>query len=328
MSTSRDQLARLLALVPYLQGRGEVSVADAARAFGVSEAVIVRDVRLLVMCGLPGLLPGDMIDVDFDALDEQRVIRLYNAEFLTRPLRLDSNEAAALVVALRTLAEGSTPEVRAVVDRARAKVELAAGEGASVAAQVEVHVPTGPAEQTLVRRLEEALAGGRQVRLRHYSPTRDELTERIVDPVAVTTADGHHYLDGWCHRAEDRRLFRVDRIDDAEILDSPAVEHPDLEPLDLAQGIFRPSAEDLTATLRLTARARWVTEYYPVEEVVEEPDGGLTVTLRFGDPTWLVRLLLRLGSAVRRVEPDSLSQETTRLAEETLALYAGTTAYS
>ena len=38
MSTSRDQVNRLLALVPYLQARGEVSVAEAAEEFGVTPA--------------------------------------------------------------------------------------------------------------------------------------------------------------------------------------------------------------------------------------------------------------------------------------------------
>ena len=50
------------------------------------------------------------------------------------------------------------------------------------------------------------------------------------------------------------------------MLDTPVDDHADLEPRDLADGIFQPSADDLLVTLRLDPDARWVAEYYPVEE--------------------------------------------------------------
>ena len=53
-------------------------------------------------------------------------------------------------------------------------------------------------------------------------PSRDETTERDVDPMRLARVEGHWYLEGWCHRAQDVRLFRVDRIEDLEVLDVPA----------------------------------------------------------------------------------------------------------
>ena len=52
---ARDQVNRLLALVPYLRARGAVSVEEAAREFGVRPATIRRDIGVLMFCGLPGL---------------------------------------------------------------------------------------------------------------------------------------------------------------------------------------------------------------------------------------------------------------------------------
>jgi len=321
MSTSRDQLHRLLALVPYLQARGEVSVADAAEEFGVTPRVIRRDINVLLFCGLPGLGMGDLIDVDFDALEGEDVIRLSNADYLTRPLRLDSTEAAALMVALRALREGGSPDEREVVDRALTKLAAAAGEGAGVAEHVEVHLATDAEVQQLRARLEGAVERGRQVRLQHRSEIRDEVTERVVDPVAVATAGGHAYLDAWCHRADDRRLFRLDRVLEAEVLDTAVADHEHLEPLDLDDGIFRPSPDATTAVLRLSPRARWVTEYYPVESVERAEDGALTVRLLVGDPAWLVRLLLRLGGEAALVQPADLADRVRAEAEVALARY-------
>ena len=321
MSTSRDQVNRLLALVPYLQSRGEVSVTEAAEEFGVPPRTIRRDINVLLFCGLPGLGMGDLIDVDFDALEGEDVIRLSNADYLSRPLRLDSTEAAALMVALRALREGSSPDERAVVDRALDKISAAAGEGAGVAEHVQVHLPGSPDEQATRGLLEDAVQRGRQVRITHHSEIRDEVTDRVVDPVAVPVADGRAYLDGWCHRVDDRRLFRLDRIRSVEVLDTPVEVHAELDPLDLSEGIFRPPADALVATLRLSPRARWVTEYYPVESVEEQADGVAVVRLRVVDPAWLTRLMLRLGSTAGLVAPDDLADAVRATARDALEHY-------
>jgi proteasome accessory factor C len=321
-SGARDQVNRLLALVPYLRARESVSVEEAARAFGVKPATIRRDISVLMFCGLPGLGMGDLIEVDFDALEGEDVIRLSNADYLARPLRLDSTEAAALVVGLRALLEGSAEEEREVIQRALRKIEEAAGEAAGIAAHVDLRVAVDAAEEATGKLLGEAIDARRQVRLSHRSPVRDEVTTRDIDPLAISHADGHGYLDAWDHSVEDRRLFRLDRVTEVELLDIPVVDHAELEPLDLGKGIFRPSPEDLLATVRLTAEARWVTEYYPVESTTEEPDGGLTVTLRVGDPAWLVRLLLPLGGTARLLEPAELAERVQETARQALAQYA------
>ena len=322
MSGARDQVARLLALVPYIQARREVELDQAAADFGVSQAQIVKDLNVLWFCGMPGLGMGDLIDVDMDALEGEGVIRLSNAEYLSRPLRLDSSEASALIVALRALREGSDDEVRPIVDRTLGKLEAAAGDGAALAAQVDVRMPQQAGRLNALRdRLSHAVHDQRQVRLDYYVPTRDESTERVVDPLRVVSADGNTYLEAYCHLAEDQRLFRLDRISSAEVLDTPVEPHADLEPRDLADGIFQPSTDDLLVTLRLGANARWVAEYYPVEDSKAARGGGLTVRMRVGDPAWLTRLMLRLGDTAELVDPTELADGVRRVAAQALSNY-------
>ena len=212
MSGAKDQVGRLLALVPYIQSREEVSVDQAAADFEVLPAQIVKDLNVLWFCGLPGLGMGDLIDVDMDALNGEGVIRVSNADYLNRPLRLGSTEASALIVALRALREASDATVRPVVDRTLAKLEVAAGDGASLAARVDVQLPSREVELNRLRgTLSGAVEKGRQVRMGYYVPARDEATERTVDPLRVVSASGNTYLEAWCHLAEDQRLFRLDR---------------------------------------------------------------------------------------------------------------------
>ena len=107
--TSQAQVRRLLSLVPYLREHDGVAMADVAAAFGISLKTLREDLNVLWMCGLPGLAPGDLIDIDMDAVDGEGLIHLSNADYLTRPLRLSADEALALVLALRTLREIAGP---------------------------------------------------------------------------------------------------------------------------------------------------------------------------------------------------------------------------
>lgn len=323
MSGARDQVGRLLALVPYIQSRQEVSLEQAAADFGVRPAQIVKDLNVLWFCGLPGLGMGDLIDVDMDALQGEGVIRVSNVDYLSRPLRLGSTEASALLVALRALRDSGDEGVRPVVDRTLAKLEAAAGDGAALAARVDVHVPEPDADSVRIRStLERALGGQRQVRLHYYVPARDEATERTVDPIGLVDARGHTYLDAWCHSAEGQRLFRLDRVSRADVLESPVVDHAGLAARDLSEGIFRPGEDDQLVTVRLEPPARWVAEYYPVETTEETGDGALRVSLKVADPEWLTRLMLRLGGTARVEEPQELSEAVHRAAAGALHNYA------
>ncbi len=317
---ARDQVRRMLALVPYLQDQGGVPVEQVARDFDVDRQTIVNDLNVLWFCGLPEAVTGDMIDVDMEALEVDGVVRLDNADYLRRPLRLTAREALALIVALRTLRETVDPGAGDAVDRALAKLETAAGDGAAAADQVEVlsFAPVDPGVRSAVQ---AALTGGRRVHLRYLVPSRDETTERDVDPMRLFTAEGHSYLEGWCHRADDVRLFRLDRVVAVEVLDVAADPPEQASTRDLSAGLFQPGDDDLEAVLDLSPAARWMTEHYPVESSEEALDGHLLVRMRVGDEAWLRRLVLRGSGTVRVLEPAELAAEVREVASAALSAY-------
>ncbi len=320
---ARDQVSRLLTLVPLLHTRGALRVEDAAALLGVTSEQLVTDLKVLLMCGLPGGYPDDLIDVDLDALEEPHgdgVIRVSNAEYLTRPLRLTPTEATAVIVALRALRNGAQDETREVVDRALAKLEAAAADG-TAAGRVDPGTEAGdPAEGLLATRLQDAADRQRQVLLRYYVPSRDELSERTVDPRGVVTHRGVAYLDAWCHSAAAPRLFRLERIEHAEVTDAPLETTPE-PPRDLAAGLFSHATDATTATLLLRPEARWMVEYYPVLEVRPAADGALEVDLVVVDEAWLTRLLLRLAPHARVLAPAGLADDFRAAARQVLGLY-------
>ena len=206
------------------------------------------------------------------------------------------------------------------VDRALAKVEQAAGAAAGPAHRVEVSVE---GEDRVLPVVRTALAERRRLHLSYYVPGRDETTERDVDPVRLLLVQGRSYLEAWCRRAEGVRLFRLDRVADLQVLDAPAEPPVDLEPRELSEGLFRPSPDDLLVTLALRPGAAWVADYHPCESVVEQDDGGLVVTLRARDTSWVRRLVLRLGEQGQVLAPRGLADAVRADARAALRAYEG-----
>ena len=107
----------------------------------------------------------------------------------------------------------------------------------------------------------------------------------------------------------------------ARVLDTPVTTEP-AEPRDLSDGMFARSDETTLVTLRLAPAARWVTEYYPVEDVRPvEGTGEVEVDLLVADERWLTKLLLRLAPNASVVAPTSYGAGFTAAAQATLALY-------
>jgi proteasome accessory factor C len=134
--------------------------------------------------------------------------------------------------------------------------------------------------------------------------------------------EGRTYLEGWCRRAEAVRLFRLDRVLGLAVLDVAAEIPADAEPVDVDQGLFRPSPEDLHVVIELSPLGRWVAEYYPCESTEELGDGRLRVALRTPDSGWVRRLALRLGENGRITEPAELAARIRADATAALAQYS------
>jgi proteasome accessory factor C len=320
MPTASDQLARLLSLLPWLRAHPGVTKDEAAAAFGISVDQLERDLRLAFTCELPGR-PDVFIDIDY--LDSDRV-SVIDPAGIERPLRLRADEAVALLVGLRALAAVPGLQERGPLDSALAKLEDAAAQAGLSVATPAAPVPGQPAERSAAAAaaVRAALADHRQLRLSYWVPSRDEVTERVVDPARLVTVDDSAYLEGYCHSSEAVRTFRLDRVVAAEVLGEAAGSAP---PSRGEPTTYHPSPGDTVVVLDLRPEARWVPEYYPCESVVPLADGGVRATLRTADPRLAVRLALRLGGALRVVEPPEVAATVAAAARSALEAYGVST---
>jgi proteasome accessory factor C len=315
--TSAERLRRLLALVPYVATRRVVGLADTAKTFGMTERELIDDLNLAWCVELRAPEPYCPIDLSY----EDGEISISQAESIARPLRLAADEASALLVALRVLAETGGEAERDAVNRLIAKIETAAGAAGAASSQVTIQQFDSQRVRAVAATLAAALNDGRRVHLRHYVHNRDEDTERDVDPMRLLVAEGRTYLEGWCRRAEGVRLFRLDRVLKVDVLDVPAEVPETAESRDVDAGLFQPSDSDILAELELGPEARWIAESYPCESVTELPDGRLRIGLRTPDTTLVRRLALKLGEDARVVSPPELVDEVHAAAAAALANY-------
>ncbi len=287
-----SRLSRILALIPYVLANRGADVADVLERFDYTEAELTRDLNSVFVCGLPGYGPGDLMEAYID--DDEVVID--SADYFSRAPRLSSTEALGLLAS--GLAVSGSGQGTTALDSAIDKL-------------TKVLLPD--AEETLaidladtsdeVTELRLAARENKAVRITYRSLSREEDTERVIEPWSVFTTLGNWYVMGHCRMVENSRTFRIDRIKGLELL-AETFEPPAKLP---TPGVgYTPSDGDVSAVIELSPRARWVLEYYPVE-VLTETESATTIRFSAPDPELPARLLLRLGGTARLLEGSEIA---------------------
>jgi proteasome accessory factor C len=289
--TAAARLSRLLALVPWLEQHPGISISEAAEHFGVGAEELEQDLWLTICCGLPGHGPDQLIDIQF--WDEDGIIHVIDAQTLDRPLRLNPGEAMSLLVGLRLLAQVPGEHDRSALASATAKLEAAADVTQEAAVVME-----DPGEATSAA-IGRALEQRRVVRLVYAGASRDEITERVVEPDEVVRYAGRAYLSAWCREAGAQRTFRLDRILSVDLLDEAL---PQSRTDARAVADVAP-AEGISVRMRVSARSRWLLEAFPTTQVSTGEGGHEEATMVVADPSWLVRIVLAQAGGVEVLEP-------------------------
>lgn len=310
--TAGARLARLLAMVPWLRRNDGVTIAEAAAHFFVTEEQFTSDLWQLIMCGVPGYGPDQLVDIQF--WDDDR-IHVLDPIALERPLRLTGEEVSALLVALRLLAQVPGDHDRAALVSAIAKLEDAAGTAGAIDMDV---VGESEVDEAISAVIAEAIAAGGGVEVAYASASSDAITTRVIAPRASFTVDGRVYVEAWCQQAQALRTFRLDRIVTASAATPPVVKQ---ELVGSAPGsTSAPAAADSsTARIAVEPTAAWVWDTDPVVSDGGTWDGPTgekwpTGTIAYASLGWLVRYILGRGGQVVLLEPDPVRAEVLRQA--------------
>ena len=316
---AQDKLAFLLSLVPYLIDHEEVSVADAAAHFGVTEEEMRKAVELIAVSGLPGdsdaYLPGDLFDINWDEFEENDRIVLTHSVAIDESPRLSAREAAALLAGLQYLS--ALPENADRAALASLMNKLARGASAPPSPVVVAQARVDAALPVL----RDALVGGRQVEF-DYRDAQGSTQRRTVDPLRLDSDDESWYLRGWDHGREAVRTFRLDRMTALRSTTRPASRGAD--EVALSDALFETSAADLTVLVEVAEAALPLLGDYLPEGTRTRPaarPGVVEATLRVGHYHGLKRLAARLSGMVRVLEPAEARTVVAEWARAGLAAY-------
>lgn len=301
---------RLLAIVLELQGKGRQRAEDLAETFETSKRTIYRDIEALCEVGIPivsvpgqgySLMKGYFLPPLSFTSDEATMLLLgsdFIAQHFDAQYRLAAQSASRKIVGV--LSEQHRDTVRSLQKRIRFI--------ASNANKAE-----DDAETTLLQQLRRAIIECVTVRFTYHTRHRKDEdsndaapTIREANPYGLVHLHESWHLSAYCHLRNDIRIFRLDRIENLELLPQTFQCPADFE--------MRRSDErhkDMTVRAVFDAEvARWVREshfYFIV--ALEETVDGLLVTLNARQESDVLSWLLGWGRHVCILEPESLRQK-------------------
>ena len=298
-ATAATQLKRLLHVIPRIADGEEHPVAEVAALTGADLKTLVADLESLVeRYDVPGgFVAGVQVYIDGPNV---AVI----SDHLRRPMRLTMSELCALELGLAMLRAERPPDEQPPIERALRRLRetitnLPANDLHEGLRHAELAAAGDAGRLTAIRK---AMAAGRKARIRYRGGDAAESTERVIAPYGLAFSSGMWYVVAHCERSAGLRVFRLDRVEDAEVTDEafePAGES-------VVESVLRdgkPLSENRPArmTVRYSARiARWVAEREGQEL---DSDGSLTMDHPLADPAWGVRHVLQYGAEAEVIEP-------------------------
>jgi len=232
-------------------------------------------------------------------------------------LWFSSQEILALLTMHRLLEDLDSggllgPQIGPLMARLNALLETGTGSADEVMRRVKVIAAQNrPVTAKWFEVVGSALVQRHRIEILYYTRSRNERSRREVSPQRLVHYRNAWYLDAWCHRTDALRVFALDAIEEARMIDRKArdvsVAEIDRE-LGAGYGIYR--GRNLRwAVLRFSPdAARWVRAevWHPKQEGRTLEDGSYELKIPYADTPELEMDILRHGEQVEVVSPDAL----------------------
>ena len=314
-----DNLMLLLALVPFVLDKGEVSVGEAAAQFGRTEDDIVRAVELIACAGIPGENLAyshlDLFDIDWDLFESEKIITFWNTVALDQQPRFSAREASALLAGLQYLQAHPAYAGRSDVEEVIDKIKRGSGSGPSDRIAV-----GAPALKQHLGALSESVENKVSVRIRYHNK-RGEVGSRLIDPIVLEARDATWYVRAWCHERRSLRTFRVDHIESLEVTD-----HAHESNASLIEGVsaslFDPSPGDVQVTLEVAPGALpLIADYLPRGYQTKDAQSTVVLEIPFAHYGSLTNLVAQNPHTLSVLKPLSARQAVHDFARSALQHY-------
>jgi proteasome accessory factor C len=299
MSDATGRAIRLLDLVPFLRANPGMNIKEIAAEFKVSVSEIVSDLDLLMVCGLPGYTPLELIDLSTD----EGYVTLRDPQNLEYPRNFTIHELLILKIALSALLVDSPPMLHSEIGSLISKLDHQMPN--QISSEGILFVPDNILN---LRRIgEEALVKNQQVEISYRNDTKDELTNRKISLIREYESEGEYFWDAWCHLANAKRTFNLEKISSATLSMDPS-----------SIGDLSGESAALTVRLRIRQKSQFFAKHQNILKQTEEPE---IYEARIYQREWLVREILSAGETATVITPSDLKVQVKKRATQALSQY-------
>lgn len=322
-----NQTERLYRIDQLISQRQVVTFTDLLSALEVSRATLKRDLSYLRdRLNAPIVYDRSVGGYRFDRAS-------VGPQYELPGLWFNDREILALLTMhklLKDLDSGGLlgEQIDPLVDRLNALLERAPGGPDQIHDRVRLMPALSrPVPPRFFQRVGAALLRRQRLDIVYWTRTRDEETRREISPQRLVHYRSAWYLDAWCHRSEGLRMFALDAIREARVLDAPARDIP-LADVDRAMGagygIFHGQAVQWARLRFEPDAARWVSTevWHAAQRGRWLDDGRYELELPYSASPELEMDILRHGEQVEVLAPDALRERVGARLARALARYS------
>lgn len=316
-----NRIDRLHAILTHLQSKRRVTAQEIADRFNISLRTVYRDVKALDESGVP---------VIGEAGSGYSIMEGYRLP----PVMFSQQEANALLLGGKLAEKLTDGSIKQHFDSALFKIKAVLRSSDkenldNLTNHIEVLRFRGPSDEnddSHLTALQQSIAEKRAIFIRYHSGGKEELSERVIEPIGLWYYSMYWHLIGWCRLRKDYRDFRVSRIQRLQVKDEifDGSKHPTLH--GYIESMKKDKAElNEVVVVMQNEFVRFIREsryYYGF--VKDEPDSDNCTRMYFmtGYMDHFARWLLTFTNSVKVESPQSLKEKMAAFSKELHQHYA------
>ena len=309
------KIDRLVSIIMILLDKKRVGAQELAKMFEVSPRTIYRDIDTINMAGIPVYsTPG--VGGGFEIMEQYKIDRNV----------FSTTDLSSILMGLSSISNmvrddelvNALAKVRSFIPGERAKeIELKAN-------QVFIDLSPWMSSRNLKSSLEIIKTALQESRLLsfEYADRHGNKTKRTAEAYQLVLKGTHWYLQGYCRKRNDFRLFKLSRISKLQMLKEVFTPQDYQKPqLDF---------DDILDTIQTAVKIRIhkgisdrVLDYCSFEDFTPDGDEHYIVNFPFIENEYYYNILFSFGDKCECLEPPHIRKELKRRILDIAAIYEG-----
>jgi predicted DNA-binding transcriptional regulator YafY len=287
------KIDRLLGIVTVLLQKGKATAPELAKRFEVSTRTIFRDVEDICMAGIP-LVSMQGGGGGISIAEGYRL----NHSVLT------ADELQGMLAGLKSISSVSDePRIERLIEKLTPGRQAVVSMKDSIVIDLASHFKASLSDKIAL--IKAAIANNRLLGFDYFF--EKGRAARVIEPYYIAFKWSAWYVFGYCTEREDFRLFKLNRLWNAAVLDKAFAPREIPEDGSSLDDYFEDTE---SATVLFDGSAEYlIAEEYGPESYERLDDGRLKMKLKYTNRKYIVRWLLGFGGGAVVLNPPDLAGE-------------------